>query len=257
MKSGGAPTSRHELYAIMENLHDAMAAHYDQLHQRALEDPGTAGDAAEEVWAQALRDWLPATYHVVTKGRLVGVDGATTPQLDILVLDSTYPRAFLDTKYYFAAVVESKIESRLEDAVVRANPHPALLPDLVWVADVATWTCSHTIMVPGHMLSDEVEEYGKKGGILTFYFSHSPRLNNREGRSVILGSLLTDLIERLAWRDPGLRGLAEYLQYTGVAGGGLARPLFDELDILPQPLVKRLRSKGLDEGEWSKWNRYC
>ena len=81
----------HDLYDFMRQLSDEMAAEYDRIQKRATEDPGTAGDQGEENWAELLRGWLPRTYEVVTKGRIIGVNGQTSPQVDVLILKDVYP----------------------------------------------------------------------------------------------------------------------------------------------------------------------
>ena len=60
----------HDLYEFMQQNSVEMAAEYERIQMRATEDPGTAGDQGEENWAELLRDWLPRTYEVVTKGRI-------------------------------------------------------------------------------------------------------------------------------------------------------------------------------------------
>jgi len=61
----------HDLYDFMRQMSAEMSAEYDRIQMRATEDPGTAGDQGEENWAELLRDWLPRTYEVVTKGRII------------------------------------------------------------------------------------------------------------------------------------------------------------------------------------------
>lgn len=68
-----------------------MATEYARIQKRASEDPGTAGDQGEENWAELLRGWLPRTYEVVTKGRIISQDGHTSPQVDVLVSKECLP----------------------------------------------------------------------------------------------------------------------------------------------------------------------
>ena len=114
----------HDLYEFMRQLSDEMAAEYDRIQMRTTEDPGTAGDQGEENWAELLRGWLPRTYEVVTKGRIISQDGRTSPQVDVLVLKSIYPEKLLTKKLYLAAGVAAAFEckttlkaSHIEDAV--------------------------------------------------------------------------------------------------------------------------------------------
>ena len=102
----------HDLYQFMKQLTNEIAEEYNRIQMRATEDPGTAGDQGEENWAELLRDWLPRTYEVVTKGRIISQDGRTSPQVDILVLKSIYPEKLLNKKLYLAAGVAAAFECK-------------------------------------------------------------------------------------------------------------------------------------------------
>ena len=102
----------HDLVEFMRQVSAEMASEYDRIRKRALEDPGTAGDQGEENWASLLRDWLPATYQVVTKGRIIGEDGRISPQVDLVVLKDIYPKKLLDKKLYLANGVAAAFECK-------------------------------------------------------------------------------------------------------------------------------------------------
>jgi hypothetical protein len=102
----------HDLYDFMQQISAEMSAEYSRIQMRAIEDPGTAGDQGEENWAELLRDWLPRTYQVVTKGRLISAEGATSPQIDVLVLKGSYPKKLLNKKLYLAAGVAAAFECK-------------------------------------------------------------------------------------------------------------------------------------------------
>lgn len=107
-----AQDKRHDLYEFMRQISAEMSAEYDRIQMRATEDPGTAGDQGEENWAELLRDWLPRTYEVVTKGRIISQEGVTSPQIDVLVLNSAYPKKLLNKKLYLAAGVAAAFECK-------------------------------------------------------------------------------------------------------------------------------------------------
>ena len=102
----------HDLYDFMRQLSDEMAAEYNRIQRWAAWDPGTAGDQGEENWAELLRGWLPRTYEVVTKGRIISQDGRMSPQIDILVLKNVYPKKLLNKKLYLAAGVAAAFECK-------------------------------------------------------------------------------------------------------------------------------------------------
>ena len=102
----------HDLYDFMRQLSDEMAAEYNRIQKWAAWDPGTAGDQGEENWAELLRGWLPRTYEVVTKGRIINQKGRMSPQVDVLVLKNVYPRRLLNKKLYLAAGVAAAFECK-------------------------------------------------------------------------------------------------------------------------------------------------
>lgn len=102
----------HDLHDFMQQISAEMASEYNRIQKRATEDPGTAGDQGEENWAALLRDWLPRNYEVVTKGRIISQKGDTSPQIDVLVLKSSYPKKMLNKKLYLAAGVAAAFECK-------------------------------------------------------------------------------------------------------------------------------------------------
>ena len=86
---------------------------YKRIQKRALEDPGTAGDEGEENWAKLLKNWLPKTFHIVTKGRILSFDGKTSPQVDILILQPEYPPHLVNSKLYLAGAVLAAFECKV------------------------------------------------------------------------------------------------------------------------------------------------
>lgn len=102
----------HDLHHFMRQISNEMAAEYERISMRTTEDPGTAGDQGEENWAELLREWLPRNFEVVTKGRIIGTNSDTSPQVDVLVLKGSYPRKLLDKKLYLAAGVAAVFECK-------------------------------------------------------------------------------------------------------------------------------------------------
>lgn len=106
-----------------------LAEEYGRIYQRATEDPGTAGDEGEENWALLLRRWLPADYHVVTKGRILFPNRTASRQVDLVVLRGSYPPRLLDKKLYLSSGVVAAFECKntLTAAHVRAATATAML----------------------------------------------------------------------------------------------------------------------------------
>lgn len=126
----------HDLHDFMRQISNEIAAEYNRIQKRATEDPGTAGDQVEENWAELLQGWLPSTYKVVTKGRIISQSSIASPQVDVLVLKDFYPEKLLNKKLYLAAGVAAAfeckttlkaehIEKAMETCVKIKNLYPA------------------------------------------------------------------------------------------------------------------------------------
>jgi hypothetical protein len=105
-------TESHDLAQLVQQAAAELAAEYRRIQSRILEDPGTGGDQAEENWTALLKNWLPAGFHVRTKGRIIRVNGLVSPQVDVLVLSPAYPLGLLDKKLYLAAGVVAAFECK-------------------------------------------------------------------------------------------------------------------------------------------------
>ncbi len=82
-----------------------------------------------------LGDWLPPTFTVVTKGRIIGSDGSTSPQVDVIVLKDVYPSKLVDKKHYLAGGVAAAFKRKttlksahIEDAVKTSYQIKKLCP---------------------------------------------------------------------------------------------------------------------------------
>lgn len=103
----------HEVESYVRQATRKIQDEYERISARSVEDPGTAGDEGEENWAEVLRDWLPSSVHVVTKGRILCADGSTSHQVDVLILSENYPAGLLNNKMYLASEVLAVFECKL------------------------------------------------------------------------------------------------------------------------------------------------
>lgn len=115
----------HEFNSFMMSEGQRMANEYRLMRVRIDRDntksqgvhAQTAGNQGEETWAQTLRDWLPPTYQIATRGRVYFEAGSLnplSPEVDILVLHPTYPRGFSHWKHYFSGGVLAAFECKLK-----------------------------------------------------------------------------------------------------------------------------------------------
>jgi hypothetical protein len=122
MADGDGELPPHELEEFLHQDQAEIAAEYERIFRRSTEDPGTAGDEGEENWAALFRSWLPDTYQVVTKGRIVFPDKTASRQIDVLVLRHGYPRRLFNKKLYLSSGVVAAFECKntLKAAHVKA-----------------------------------------------------------------------------------------------------------------------------------------
>lgn len=97
----------------MQEMGREISADYQAIRSRVAEDPGTAGERAEETWASLLRDWLPPSMPVVTRGRILSSQGVTSPQVDVLVLHPDYPKRLQQKKVFLSDGVMAAFECKL------------------------------------------------------------------------------------------------------------------------------------------------
>jgi hypothetical protein len=124
----------HDVVEFMQQILAELDSEYRRIRNRSTEDPGTAGDEGEENWAELLRSWLPATYQVVTKGRILSSLGEASPQMDVLVLHRDYPRKLLNKKHYFSTGVIAAFECKntlRRDGIKKAIQNAKLLSEVL------------------------------------------------------------------------------------------------------------------------------
>lgn len=102
----------HDLVTFLSGATKELEREYERIRARATEDPGTAGDQGEENWKELLELWLPESYKVVTKGRLIDTKGNSSPQIDVLVLHPNYPKFLRNKKHYLVDGVVAAFECK-------------------------------------------------------------------------------------------------------------------------------------------------
>ena len=203
----------HELKTFLAQDLAQMASEYERIYKRSTEDPGTAGDEGEEVWAALLRNWLPDNYEIRTKGRILDPQGNAGPQVDIVVLRPGYPKRLLDKKLYLAAGVAAVFESKntltsahiektwanvaavnaLADQYEAPSPRQAIVPNIYYglLAHGHSWNASG---------SDPVGVIVKK---LQELLDKTPLM--RDALSIVcVGNLASWDVLRMTYDGPGL-----------------------------------------------------
>jgi hypothetical protein len=310
-----------DLIDFMKSATRQMEDDYRQIQKSATEDPGTAGDQGEENWAKLLRNWLPHTFHVVTKGRIISEMGIASPQVDVLVLQPEYPPHLLNTKLYLAAGVLAAFECKLtlkashigdfidnsvaiKSNLTRPRPetpydelqtrllfgllshsnswkgkksdavgtiqakldsedlirikHPRHMPDIICVADVACW-CATKMSYLRPQIADYNGQlfstvYISGRGPISHYSCHSAAFENVPNGSTPIGSMITMLILKLAYRNLHLRPLSRYYMGTGIRAisvGNVGRNWSPE--VISEDLRNTILNIKPTNDYWDEW----
>jgi hypothetical protein len=318
-----------DLIDYMRGATHQIAEDYRLIQKRAAEDAGTAGDQGEENWRELLAGWLPAGYHVVTKGRIMFHDGRGSRQMDVLVLKPSYPLGLLRKKLYLAGGVaaafeckltlkaphvreavekaaalrkrlpvrygtprrelqspiiygllahshswrgeqskpQENIEAALSEAEGAFTTHPREALDLVCVADLAAWACVKSVYVGPTPLSlmtaplgrpDTREERIKNTGPMTAVVRYSPELQGEGSGFTPIGATILRLLVKLAWEDPSLRDIVEYLHRVEIAGNSMGMVKQWDFGVYSGGVIDRLFADELDKNHdhpWDEWSR--
>lgn len=134
--------------------------------------------------------------------------------------------------------------------------HPRLRPDLVCVADQATWGASHYYIDGVQDGFDGEVVYGDYPDVRTMYWAHPDGVEGREPFAI--GNLVCLLLKQLSREEPSLRRIADYFDLSQVAtrsiGANRLWPDFRfspkvEGDIIAQRLPARPGALGQGAGQ--------
>src|SRR5262249_16852105 len=105
------------------------------------------------------------------------------------------------------------IEQRLYEAENAKVEHPRLNADLVCIADLATWTSMAMVFCAPPYAPGKWEDFAlsahPNGWAVTSYIRHSKDIPNQLVDFTPIGTLISHLIQKLAWEDPACRDLAD------------------------------------------------
>jgi hypothetical protein len=138
--------------------------------------------------------------------------------------------------------------------------HPRELLDVICVADAGTFNLTKNIDIGPSIPPDiraDLHAINFKEAITTSYTIQDEHKTDNfplDNRGHTLAALIFSLTTRIAWDDPSLRPWAEHLGSLGFFGG-LCKPTFWNSEILPAPMLRKIRKGRLNDGRWSRWSR--
>ena len=145
------------------------------------------------------------------------------------------------------AIITNKIIQNDQDIVT----HPREMIDVICVADVGTWTAKKIrgYKISGANFSDHCQFPA------TCYSSSSSNTEDQRSSFTPIGALISNLMQKLAYKDVKMRGLAEYFA-KAVAGNskGLMRK-WDPSFIYSSEVNDKLMevTPSLNPFSWDEW----
>lgn len=100
------------LWSFWKEAGNRMLMQYERILRHAQEHPNTVGEQAELDWQALLKEWIPPSYEIVSRGRLIYDDGTTSSEIDLIILKPGYPRGLLGYKYYIVDGVAGAFECK-------------------------------------------------------------------------------------------------------------------------------------------------
>lgn len=153
-----------------------------------------------------------------------------------------------------------KLFDMVNDEGLEYFNHPSEMPDVICIADTCTFNLEKDIVI-GPFASDELsEEFGhfdKDGGVTTGYLctrENFPKGIDASGE--ILGRLIFQVIQFMAFEDGSLRMFVDYLRNIGV-WSGIGKIRLWRKTVLSREVGQALIKKGYEQDMWSKWSEHC
>lgn len=155
---------------------------------------------------------------------------------------------------------EFDIMEKFQDLQLEGVDHPREMLDVMCIADAAVFRIYKQVLVGPNISQEELTEgllsdTEIQEGISVGYncTSHSEEADPFD---TILGTLISDLFIRLAYRDSSIRPMAEYYTLGSMDTGGISQPYLCNSKFLSSEVLKKLRKTGTVEDQWSEWGEH-
>lgn len=144
----------------------------------------------------------------------------------------------------FEAIEERIVEQ--DDLKVK---HPANMPDVICVADLATWSAMKLTYPPGHPLGNK---NGRDCEVQSAYF----RNEMKAGSTSPLGALISSIWIKLSHEYPTLAPMANYFREAGIQGP--SRGFFRKWPqgVLSERVLQRINEGGLNNSLGNRWSMW-
>lgn len=175
---------------------------------------------------------------------------------ELSLKESGTPKKDLKRKIYYGLLAHShewkKAKSRpkknIRSSIIRYDleviKHPIEMPDIVCVADVATWR-SCKLVIP----TQPDSEFYKDSAVRSTYIE----ANAEEDYYTPVGSMIFSLLEFLSWQHLSLRDIISYMRILHVEGSGHGTTRPWGMDVLSEETRNNIRCLK-NGGLWDEWN---
>ena len=162
---------------------------------------------------------------------------------------------------------EQNITDRLRESENAHIQHPRLGLDLICVADLCTWKLSKFTYIDPGLFDPGLSEYALRESkrmwpepAASTMYRRSPYRNIPHEYGTAMGAFISFLINRMAWENPDMRGIAKYFEQTGISGmTGEVGPVNHLRRLWPSSIYsEQIRSRveacTFDSCPWSEWS---
>lgn len=135
--------------------------------------------------------------------------------------------------------------------------HPKQIPDILCVADLATWTSTKVSFVGPNQIPNwegMKEMYGENGSASSGYICQSKKSQDQNENFTPIGSMIVNLMNKIAWEYPTLRNLANYFRATDISGTGAGTMRTWKSEIYSDEIRNKVERGMLSNGKWDEWS---
>jgi hypothetical protein len=193
---------------------------------------------------------------IEVKGHLVKEEGSPYKELQSSILYGLLAHSHIWNGENSTPI--DNIEKKLLESDKNYITHPFQTPDLICIADLATWSTTKLTFIGPKQIPNWASMssiYGPKGSATSAYVCHSKESQNQSEHFTPIGALLTSLLNKLAWVYPNLRTFARYFELTDVQGSGGGPMRIWDSSIYSDKIRKKVELGQLSNGKfWDEWS---
>lgn len=138
------------------------------------------------------------------------------------------------------------IEGQIRSCDYEQIPHPALMPDLICIADLATWSVQKHVHGPGYPMGNE---HSSDPSVITGYGRHHKAIR----QLTPVGALISSLWTKLSYEQPAMAPIAHYFREADATGVMPFMPRSWSKGVFSTALLKEMEARPSMPGMGNSW----